>query len=171
MAKHAGRNGVIGRGASATVIGLVLIALAAFGLAARAQASIVIGQGAAGIRLGDSESFVLEKFGEPNRSEPGFIVYLKKPCLCSLDLGQHQVVGIDIVGKQHQWTSKGVGVGTSYEKTVAAYPEAKCYHPPVYGKTSRYCVLKSEYKGRAVKTIFAFFDKDLGVRDIEIRFQ
>jgi hypothetical protein len=158
-------------GGVATALALALIALAASCLPARAGAAIVLGEGAAGIHLGDSESFVLKRFGKPYRSEPGFIVYLKKPCLCSLGLRHNRVDSIDVVGKQSQWTSKGVGVGTSYEKTVAAYPEAKCYHPPVYGETSRYCVLESKYKGRAVKTVFAFFEKDLGVRDIEIRFQ
>lgn len=167
---RAGENRQLGtsRGASAAVVALVLIAVAAFGLTARAEASIVLGQGAAGIHLGDSKSYVLKTLGEPFRTEPTFLVF-EKPCLCSVDLKHGQVSAIDVVGKG-QRTSKGVGVGTSYGKTVAAYPEARCYHPPVYGEDSRYCVLKSKYKGRAVKTVFAFFEKDLGVRDIEVGF-
>lgn len=170
MVLHAGQNRRLGisRGARATAIALALFAVAAFGLTSRAKASIVIGEGAAGVHLGDSKSRVINLLGKPFRSEPTFLVF-EKPCLCSVDFKHGQVSAIDVVGKG-QRTSKGVGVGSSYEKTVAAYPAAICYHPPVYGETSRYCVLKAKYKGRSVKTVFAFFEKDLGVRDIEVRF-
>jgi hypothetical protein len=129
----------------------------------------VVGEGVAGVRLGDSKQRVLSTLGKPFRSEPTFLVF-PKPCLCTVDFKDHGVTSIDVLSKS-QRTDRGVGPGTSYEKTTAAYPEAHCYHPSIYGETSRLCVLRSEYKGRSVKTVFAFFEQDLGVRDVEVRWR
>ena len=41
---------------------------------------------------------------------------------------------------------------------MAAYPEAKCFHPEVFGETSQKCVLQSA-NGR--RTIFNFSEEDL----------
>lgn len=133
-----------------------------------AAGGIVVGEGAVGVHLGDSKRQVLGLLGKPVRVEPTFLVF-PKPCLCLVEFKGNKTTSIDVFSKSQQ-TDRGVGVGTSYEKTVAAYPEARCYHPAVYGETSRYCVLKSKYKGRSVETVFAFFEQDLGVRDVEIRF-
>lgn len=134
----------------------------------KAKAGIIVGQGAVGVSLGNSKQQVLNTLGKPFRTEPTFLAF-PKPCLCTVDIKRSRVSAIDVFAKSQQ-TDRGVSVGTSYEKTTAAYPEAKCYHPAVYGETSRYCVIKSQYKGRSVKTTFAFFEKNLGVRDIEVRF-
>ena len=165
MGKQA-RLGRLMRRSAGTVMVLAVLTLALF--TTSAEARIVVGQGAAGVHLGDSKSRVINLLGKPLRSEPTFLVF-EKPCLCSVNFKRAQVSAIDVFSKS-QRTSKGIGVGTSYEETTAAYPEANCYHPAVYGKTSRYCVIKSQYKGRVVKTVFAFFEQDLGVRDIEVRF-
>jgi hypothetical protein len=135
-------------------------------LAQAAQAQIVVGQGVADIQLGDSQSHVRTELGEPLRSEPTFWTY-GKPCLCVVSFKRDVVRAIDVLSKS-QRTDKGIGPGVSYEKTIAAYPEANCYHPDVFGETSRYCVVESSYKGRAVKTIFSFFEQDLPMRSIEI---
>lgn len=167
MAQQASPIGETGRGSIPAVIALVLVALSLFTFTAKAGAEIVVGQGAAGVNLGDSKQQVLSTLGKPFRSEPTFVIF-PKPCLCTVSFKNHKAASIDVLSKS-QRTDQGVGPGTSYEKTTAAYPEAHCYHPSIYGETSRLCVLRSEYKGRSVKTVFAFFEQDLGVRDVEIR--
>jgi hypothetical protein len=146
------------------ISGAILMVMA---FTATADAAIVVGQGADGIDLGASKTSVLESHGKPFRTQ-GSTLFYGKPCLCVIVFGNTGARSIDILSKA-QHTDKGIGVGSSYEATVAAYPEANCYHPPVYGETSRYCVIKSRFKGRLAKTVFAFFDKDLGVRDVEVR--
>jgi hypothetical protein len=151
----------------AALLGLLVIALVQ--LPAQAQAKIVVGQGALGIHLGDSEGRVRSTLGQPFRTEPTFWAYTK-PCLCTVNFKRGDVTAIDTLSKS-QRTSKGIGPGSSYDKTVAAYPEANCYHPDVYGDNSRFCVVPSTYKGRTVETIFAFFEQDLPLRDVEIRWR
>lgn len=154
------------------LVGLLALGLAlTFGLArfcASAEAEIVVGQSIAGVQLGESESQVRATLGKPFRVEPEFSVF-PKPCLCTVSFKRHRATAIDAFSKS-QRTEKGITVGSSFEETTEAYPEARCHHPKVYGKTSQYCVLLStDSKGRIVKTTFAFFEKALGVRDIEIR--
>jgi hypothetical protein len=166
-----GKQSAAGRGAWLTLALSVftgLVALMPTVACAQAPAGIVVGQGVAGINLGESKQQVRQALGTPFRQEPTYWVF-NKPCLCDVSFRHNSVSAIDIFSKSLH-TDRGIAAGTSFEKTTEAYPEAKCYHPGVYGETSQYCVVRSTYKGHAVKTTFAFFDKDLGVRDIEIRF-
>lgn len=159
-----------GRARAVLALGVLagLVALMPTAASAQAPAGIVVGQGVAGINLGQSKQEVRQTLGDPFRREPTFWAF-DKPCLCTVNFRHNSVSAIDTSSKSLR-TDRGIGVGTSFEKTTEAYPEAKCYHPGVYGDTSQFCVVRSTYKGQAVKTTFAFFEKDLGVRDIEIRF-
>src|SRR6188472_1313049 len=94
--------------------------------------------------------------------------FFSKPCLCSTTFRSAKVASIDTFSKSER-TSEGVGPGSTFEQTTSAYPEANCYHPKIYGPASQLCIVQSSYKGRAAKTIFAFFEKDLPMRDVEIR--
>lgn len=142
------------------LLALVVLLLAG---AQSAQASIVIGKGAAGVQLGDSKAKVKQVLGEPFREEPTFWAFAK-PCYCTIDWRGRFVRNIDTASKS-QRTDKGIGVGSSLKATVAAYPEARCYHPQVFGATSRKCVITSP---NGAKTAFVFFEEDLPMRDVEI---
>jgi hypothetical protein len=132
-----------------------------------AQAKIVIGEGADGIALGASKASVLKSHGQPFRVLGRDLVY-GHPCLCTVGVGSSGVRSIDVLSKT-QRTDKGVGPGSTYEEVVAAYPEARCYHPSVYGPHSRMCSLLTTDSDRKVKTTFAFFEESLPCRDVEIR--
>lgn len=149
---------------SAVSIGLLM----AFS-AQSARAEIQVGQGMAGISLGDSKGKVRAALGKPFRTV-GETWFFGKPCLCTARFKKAKAASLDTLAKTER-TSAGIGPGSSFEETLAAYPEAACYHPKVYGPTSQLCVLRSAFKGRNVKTVFAFFEKDLGVRDVEIRWR
>jgi hypothetical protein len=128
-----------------------------------AQAKIIVGKGAAGVQLGFTKAQVINVLGKPLRKEPGFWAYAK-PCLCTLDWRHQRVRSIDTLSKT-QRTNKGIGPGSSLKATTAAYPEAKCFHPEVFGETSRKCVVRSP---NGARTVFAFFEEDLPMRDVEI---
>lgn len=141
------------------LIGLLVLAVGA----PAAHASIVLGKGAAGIELGDLKGKVTSILGQPFRKTPGSWVYAK-PCLCTIEWQGRLVRSLDTLSKS-QHTDKGIGPGSSLEATMTAYPEANCFHPQVFGKTSRKCVVASP---DGAKTAFVFFEEDLPVRDVEI---
>jgi hypothetical protein len=141
------------------LIGLLVLAVGA----PAAQASIVLGKGAAGIQLGDSKDKVTSILGQPFRKASDSWVYAK-PCLCTVEWQGRLVHSIDTLSKS-QRTDKGIGVGSSLKATVVAYPEARCYHPKVFSATSRKCVISSP---NGAKTAFVFFEEDLPMRDVEI---
>jgi hypothetical protein len=149
------------------LLSAVSIGLLVGSYAQPAQAQIEVGQGMAGVSLGDSKGKVRAALGKPFRAV-GETWFFGKPCLCTARFKKAKAASLDTLSKTER-TSAGIGPGSSFEETTAAYPEAVCYHPKVYGPTSEYCVLRSTFKSRNVKTVFAFFEKDLGVRDVEIR--
>jgi hypothetical protein len=165
-----GKQSAVGKGAwlaLALSVFTGMVALMPTAASAQAPAGIVVGQGAGGVSLGQSKQQVRQALGEPFRQEPTFWAF-DKPCLCTVNFRHGSVSAIDTFSKSLH-TDRGIAVGASFEKTTEAYPEAKCYHPGVYGDTSQFCVVRSTYKGQAVKTTFAFFEKDLPLRDIEIK--
>jgi hypothetical protein len=153
---------------SAAILGLALLVLSLSASAAGAtpKPGILVGQGAAGVSLGDSKQKVKQVLGEPFRTS-GASSFYAKPCLCTLTFKGGTVQRIDTLSKS-QRTDKGVGPGSSYGETLSAYPEAKCSHRDLYGDTSRFCTLLSEAHGQRVKTVFVFFEEDLPMRDVEI---
>lgn len=155
--------------ARALLFSAVLIGLLMSSYAQAAQAQIEIGRGLGGVSLGDSKGKVRAALGKPLRTV-GESWFFGKPCLCTASFRKAKVASLDTLSKTER-TGEGIGPGSSFAQTTAAYPEVGCYHPKVYGPTSRLCVLKSSFKGREVKTIFAFFEKDLPMRDVEIRWR
>jgi hypothetical protein len=131
-----------------------------------ASAEIVVGKGADGIDLGETKSAVISSHGKPFSTRGKSLVF-GPPCLCTVTLGGSVVRSIDVLSKT-QKTDKGIGAGSTYAATTAAYPEARCFHPNLFGDQSRQCVLRTVDDGRKVKTIFSFFEKTLPLRDVEI---
>lgn len=164
------------------VVGGLLLAASA------ASAKIVVGQGIAGVKLGDPEAQVQSLLGKPAYCEPcgdPLLVWGYKQPL----MGR---VGFDVKGRvQGVWTaspsqktSKGIhpygnfepnknrpGTAGSTEAQVKkAYPSVKCGLGPQLGK-SFLCYLKSRYLGRAVVTSFLGLNlRGFGVQEIEVDF-
>lgn len=144
---------------------VLTLAIASIGMSAQAaDASIVIGKSVANVPLGASKGGVTEKLGQPFRKAPGFWVF-DKPCLCTIGWKRNHVRSIDTLSKS-QRSDKGIGPGASLEATMNAYPEARCFHPAVFGETSKKCVLRSP---NGAETAFVFFEEDLPMRDVELR--
>lgn len=176
MKKQADRVGIFDRfGADSLARVAVAVALgfsACALVAPMAGAAIVPGQGVAGVKLGDSEGKVRGRLGKPfavDHYHGVTVLRYGKPFLGTLSLKHHEVDGILTVSK-NQKTDKGVGPGSSYAQTTSAYPEASCSEG-TWGPDSSTCVLKSEYKGRAVETDFVFYDVSLPMREVDLAFK
>ena len=139
-----------------------------------AHASIVVGQGIAGVKLGDSEAQVTQILGPPSLQQPpdsqGVTSwnYTKAPLLGVVSFTNGDATGMWTASKK-QKTSKGVGPGSSLAQVRKAYPKAKCSTGP-FGPKSLICTLKSKYHGHAVETTFPFFTRSMGAREVDIDF-
>jgi hypothetical protein len=139
-----------------------------------ATAAIVVGQGIAGIKLGDSEAQVSSALGAPSLQQPpdtqGVVSwnYTKPPLMGVVGFTAGHVTGMWTDSKQ-QRTSKRVGPGSSLAQVRKAYPAAKCATGP-FGPKSLVCTVKSKYQGRVVETTFPFFTRSMGAREVDIDF-
>ncbi len=143
----------------------VLLVLVVGLSAATAQATVVIGQSIAGVKLGDSKAQVRKTLGKPSRTDPSDFFYPT-----SVGLRVHfkggRVDGILSTSKK-QKTSKGITIGSSSAAVKAAYPSAKCSTGPL-GGSSLYCVVSAHYKGKASYTSFLVESAASGVIEIEL---
>jgi len=152
-------------------LGAVLVVLGA-ALAPAASAKIVVGQGIAGVKLGDTQARVRHLLGKPDDVQApdrqGHSTWGYQRGLMgrvSFDKKRH-VDGI-WTGSKKQKTSKGITVGSSLARLKAAYPKIKRSVGP-FGPNSLICVLKSRFHRRTVETSFPFFTAALGVREVDV---
>jgi hypothetical protein len=66
-----------------------------------------------------------------------------------------------------QRTNKGIGPGSSYGATKAAYPKAKCGEG-TFGPQARTCTLYRNFGGYKVQTDFVFYKRSLLMREVDI---
>jgi len=142
-------------------------------LAPDTQAKIVVGQGIAGVRLGESEAQVQKALGTPayktQEGKDSSWGYPKAPLEGRIGFDQYGRVNGMWTGSRHQKTSKGIGPGSSLAQLHKVYPTAKCSTGP-FGPKSVICALKSKYHGRTVETSFPFFYRNAGMREVDIGF-
>jgi len=161
------------RSSLVAVLSLLLTA-GVLAVAPAALAKIVIGQGIAGVKLGDSETQVEGVLGSPTLKQPssynGSVEwnYGKPPLLGAMSFVKGDLTGLWTSSKQ-QKTGKGIGPGSSLSSTERAYPAAKCSTGP-FGPKSVICVIKSRPSGRTVETAFLFYTRSMGAREVDISF-
>ncbi|MFZ1154493.1 MAG: hypothetical protein WAN93_06270 [Solirubrobacteraceae bacterium] len=155
----------------AAVLGLAL-SLGLLAIAPTALGTIVIGQGVAGVKLGQSQTQVEAAIGAPGLKEaPDFegVTSWAYPKglegTVSFD-SKLQVSGMWTASKR-QKTSKGVGPGSSLAQVRRAYPKASCSTGP-FGPKSLSCKLKSKDNDHVVETSFLFFTRTMGAREVDI---
>lgn len=127
----------------------VLVALAA---APVAHASIVIGQSAAGVKLGATQAQVKTVLGPPETPIANEFFY-------SLPVGlritfKHGRVQQILSYSKRQRTTKGITIGSTHAQLESAYPKATCQegqNPPYV-----YCVVGARFQGRPSYTGFLF---------------
>jgi hypothetical protein len=143
-----------------------------------AQATIVIGQGVAGVKIGDTEAQVVKTIGPPGFREHfedhGGETVWKYP------KGFSGVIGFDHKGhltgmwtsSTQQRTNKGIGISSSPAQVEKAYPKAKCKlgtGPGAGpGEESMGCILKSKYHGHTTETAFEWRNKDKAMEEIDV---
>lgn len=162
------RSGFLSR---AAIYATVILGAGA-ALASAAEAKIVPGRSIDRVALGSTGARVQGVLGKPlvsRRFGKETVLSYGKPFLGSLSLIHHQVQGMTTLSKT-QRTNQGIGPGSSFAATTAAYPQATCSVGPS-GPNSASCVLDSEFNGRATVTNFEFFDTALGVRQVDIDFK
>jgi|HubBroStandDraft_6_1064221.scaffolds.fasta_scaffold73749_2 hypothetical protein len=160
------------------VLGLLLSG-AIMAAAPVAEAKIVVGQGIAGVKLGDTQAQVKRLIGKPSSCSPCG----KPEVLWHYEKGFEGVVAFDSSGRvksmwtasNQQKTSKGIhtiglsgkGHGSSVAEIKQAYPNAKCQElPNSQGYTT--CDLISYYHGRKVETNFEVITASSGLAEISI---
>jgi hypothetical protein len=141
-----------------------------------ASAAIVVGQGMAGVKLDQTEAEVQAVLGTPIYKAPyetpeGKVTSWGYPNTLmgrvGFDASGH-VTGLWTSSRKEK-TSKGISPGASLTKLRQAYPKAKCQTGP-FGPKSVVCVLKSKFEGKTVETIFPFFTRTMGLREVDIDF-
>ena len=143
--------------------GLVLIAAVLVTVSA-AQATIVIGQSIAGVKLGDSTAQVKQILGKPTKNELGSFFYSG----LRINIEHGKVAGILSFSKK-QKTSKGITFGSSQTQLKRAYPQAKCEAGP-YGPRSLFCAVVARLHGKESFTGFLFQTAATGVGEIELAY-
>jgi hypothetical protein len=141
-----------------------------------AEGKILVGQGIAGVKLGDTEAEVTQTLGAPTLQQAPDVKgsvewnYAKRPLLGAMSFDTAgSLTGLWTSSRQ-QKTNKNVGPGSSVAQVRKAYPKtAKCA-PGVLGPLSVECIMKSRYDGRPVVTVFAFLNKHLGAREVDVDF-
>jgi hypothetical protein len=157
------------------VLGL-LSSVGLMAAASAAQATIVVGQGIAGINIGETPAQVEGVLGSPTFKQPpsqGLTAwdYHKSPLDLQVDFTNERITGMWTAAKQ-QRTNKGIGLDSSPAQVRKAYPKAKCTlgaGPGAgSGEQSLACVLKSQYHGRTVETSFEWRNKKEAMEEIDI---
>lgn len=150
---------------TAVLTGAILLA----GVApATASATIVLGQSAGGVSLGDTGKQVRATLGAPRSSQKytGGQSWFFSGYWITLD--RHvRVQGIE-VKTPAQKTDKGIGVGSSYTRFRKAYTKAKCHSDGGLARVYRICSLSTKVRGNAVNNLFVFSlgSKTLALIDI-----
>jgi hypothetical protein len=128
--------------------------LAALRLAPGAFATIVVGQGIAGVKLGESQTQVRKLLGKPRYIQPpGWGYGNPLGGWVGFDFN-HRVNDIWTTSRR-QTTNDGIGPGASVSSVKRAYPNVKCYtHRGLKWRTL--CVLASRGQRPAVETDFLF---------------
>lgn len=118
---------------------------------ASALATISVGSGAAGVKLGDQQTRVRSVLGAPAAVRPPTWRYGGS---LAGTVGFDHVRRVNFVSttSRRQRTSRHIGPGASLRDTRRAYPTARCR---AQGRR-RLCVVSSRYRGRKVETEFAF---------------
>jgi len=134
-------------------ISILVGALAATWTAADASARIVIGQGIAGVRLGESEAQVKKLLGKPRYIQPPGWGY-GNPLGGWVGFDFKQRVNDIWTTSRHQLTNLGIGPGSSVRAVRRAYPKAQCYRHA--GHWRLLCVLRSLHRGHTVYSELLF---------------
>jgi len=126
-----------------------------------ASAQIVVGQGIAGIRIGDSMSRVKEVLGTPSASpytSHGEWQYSSPQALVGFvgfraGTEGHEHITSDVTyiqtSSNTQRTAAGIGPGSTYSQLHRAYRAYRCDH-------IRACWTTTRYRGQTVTTAFYF---------------
>ncbi len=133
-------------------LGAVLVVLG-MAVAPVASAKIVVGQGIAGVKVGDSQARVRQVLGKPASTEQGWDYPKTLMGVVGFDAKRH-VNGI-WTGSPKQKTSKGIGVGASVARFKRAYPHAHCFTSQGL-KWSLVCEIKGRFHRHPVVTTFSF---------------
>jgi hypothetical protein len=165
-------RGLLGRTA---VIGL-LTGAGIVAAASAAQATIVVGQGIAGVNIGQTPAQVESVLGPPTFKQPpsqGLTAwdYHTPPLVLQVDFTSGHVSGMWTASKK-QRTNKGISIDSSPAQVRKAYPKVKCKlgaGPGAGpGEQSLACVLKSKYHGHSVETAFEWRNKNDAMEEIDI---
>jgi len=141
-----------------------------------ASATIVVGQGIAGVDIGQSPTQVEGVLGSPTFKQPpsqGLTAwdYHKSPLGLQVDFTGGSVIGMWTTAPQ-QRTSKGISIDSSPAQVRKAYPKVKCTPgagpQPGPGEQSLACVVRSRYHGKIVKTYFEWRNKNKAMEEIDI---
>jgi hypothetical protein len=140
-----------------------------------AEATIVVGQGIAGVKIGDTEAQVKQAIGQPASTlHAGATTTWRYPKgllgVVSFD-HQGRVSGMWTASKQ-QRTSKGIGLDSSPAQVRKAYPAAKCTAGAGPGagpgEQSLACIVKSKYHGQTVETAFEWRNETVAMEEIDV---
>ncbi len=133
-------------------VSILVGATAATWTAADASAKIVVGQGIAGVKLGESQTQVRRHLGKPAYVQPPAWGY-RNPLDGQVSLDYHRHVNDIWTTSRRQKTNRGIGPGSSVKAARRAYPNARCYQ---YGRSTGVCVLRTRNHQRVVETDFWF---------------
>lgn len=158
------------RGRLSVVISVVTLGICLLVAASSTQAAIVVGRSVGKFRLGYTKAKVRRIYGKPSSADTfpqeGETVwrYIGRSVVIGFKHGR--LKGISAYSKR-QRTSKGIGPGSSYAATRAAYPKAKC-EEGTYGPQARTCTLYRKFRGYKTRTDFVFYKRNLPMREVEI---
>lgn len=146
----------------------VLLSAGIMASAAAAQATIVVGQGVDGAKIGQTEGQVMKALGKPvakPKTETGereweYGIITSGGGLFVFFKHKH-VDRISIFSALYK-TSKGISVNSLPAEVSKAYPQAKCVlgsgPQPDPGEESDGCTVTSRYHGHTVNTLFLWRD-------------
>jgi len=134
--------------------------LAAGAITSGAQARIVIGQGIAGVKIGDGQARVTKVLGSHHRVVPPTWVYGRT----HVGFGHTRHVNDIWTTSRRQRTSRGIGPGASVAAVRRAYPDVRCYRRSRRGPIVA-CGLRTKHRHRTIKTDFLF---DGRLREVDV---
>lgn len=128
-----------------------------FVVAPDASARITLGQGVAGIALGDKGSRVRHVLGKPRivQKYSGGQSWFFQGYWVTLD-GRTQVSGIEVRRPSEQATDRGIKLGSTYSTFRTAYAGARCHSDAPFNRVYRICALKTRDGHRVVENRFVF---------------
>ncbi|MGN6189713.1 MAG: hypothetical protein ACTHOE_12525 [Conexibacter sp.] len=129
-----------------------------------AQARIVIGQGIAGVRIGDGQRHVRRVLGRPDRVIPPAWAY-GAPLHGRVGFDHRRRVNDIWTTSRRQRTRAGVGPGSSVAAVRRAYRHARCFRGR-HGDAIVLCALRSHRRGRTVETDFLFRRRQVKTVDV-----